>query len=305
MLSIPLSRSQLVRMLKGGSNGGADSSPSRGYAIRSCSLPERSPLTSGEALLARPIEAMQGSGKLWVPGTAYVTSFRLLWEAVSDADEALAPAVPQVVELPLHAIESCSRAGKSEEFTASPSTGTTAEVFVKYAAFPALRLQLSDAGFVQLFSVLHSATLASPTRPADLRASVPRTLAVARGADGADAPADAVVAAPHIADGAAGPEVAPAAAPSASESDAAVEPLVGVPGWLQAEVVRLGVDQPSSKWRISRRNATFELCASYPAFLVVPAALSDDEIARASEFRSGRRLPVLCWKVRQFAFVGQ
>ena len=50
-----LSRSQLVRMLKGGSSGGADESPSTSYVIRSCSLPERSPLTLGEALLARPI----------------------------------------------------------------------------------------------------------------------------------------------------------------------------------------------------------------------------------------------------------
>ena len=308
-LSIPLSRSQLVRMLKGGSSGGADESPSTSYVIRSCSLPERSPLTLGEALLARPINtALQGSGKWWVPGTAYITSFRLLWEAAPDADEASAPSFARVVELPLHAIESCSKAGKSEEVAASPSTGITAEVFVKYAAFPALRLQLSHTDFVQLSSALQGSTLAPPTRPADLRASVPRTLAFARGvrgADAADTPADDVVDALHLADGAAGPRMAPAAAPSVSESDAAEGLLTGVPGWLQAEVVRLGVDQPSSKWRISRRNATFELCASYPAFLIVPAALSDDEIARASEFRSGRRLPVLCWKVRQFAFVGQ
>jgi len=38
------------------------------------------------------------------------------------------------------------------------------------------------------------------------------------------------------------------------------------------------------------------LCGTYPRLLAVPRAVTDEALSRAAAFRSGRRLPVLCWK---------
>lgn len=63
------------------------------------------------------------------------------------------------------------------------------------------------------------------------------------------------------------------------------------------EFSRMGVlDNP--QFRVSNANATYQLCNTYPQMLVVPAGLSDDELHSVASFRSGRRLPVLCWMDR-------
>ncbi len=60
------------------------------------------------------------------------------------------------------------------------------------------------------------------------------------------------------------------------------------------EFSRLGV-LDSNLWRLSRANSEFKLCNTYPALLFVPRSVSDDELHIVSNFRSGHRLPVLCW----------
>ncbi|KAL2629032.1 hypothetical protein R1flu_013718 [Riccia fluitans] len=51
-----------------------------------------------------------------------------------------------------------------------------------------------------------------------------------------------------------------------------------------------------SWWRISEVNANYTLCATYPSRLIVPSAVSDEEITQASMFRGRGRIPALCWR---------
>lgn len=49
------------------------------------------------------------------------------------------------------------------------------------------------------------------------------------------------------------------------------------------------------RWKHCHLNENYELCSTYPSFLMVPSTLSDDIISKASQFRSKNRLPVLTW----------
>ncbi|XP_066515700.1 myotubularin-related protein 2 isoform X2 [Hoplias malabaricus] len=60
-----------------------------------------------------------------------------------------------------------------------------------------------------------------------------------------------------------------------------------------AEYRRQGL--PNESWRISKVNDHYELCDSYPAVLVVPVTITDDELRRISAFRAKGRIPVLSW----------
>ena len=51
----------------------------------------------------------------------------------------------------------------------------------------------------------------------------------------------------------------------------------------------------TSLFRVSTINSNYNLCNTYPALLVVPKKMSDDELTQSANFRSGHRLPVLCW----------
>ena len=53
--------------------------------------------------------------------------------------------------------------------------------------------------------------------------------------------------------------------------------------------------EKSSLFRISTVNTNYNLCNTYPHTLVVPTKMSDEEIVQSANFRSGHRLPVLCW----------
>jgi hypothetical protein len=48
-------------------------------------------------------------------------------------------------------------------------------------------------------------------------------------------------------------------------------------------------------WRFTAANNDYRVCNTYPKMLVVPGRISDEELALASNFRSGHRLPVMCW----------
>lgn len=64
------------------------------------------------------------------------------------------------------------------------------------------------------------------------------------------------------------------------------------------EFSRMGVlDNP--QWRITNANSSYQLCSTYPQTLVVPAGITDEELHTVAGFRSGHRLPVLCWADRE------
>ncbi|XP_057711483.1 myotubularin-related protein 1a isoform X1 [Corythoichthys intestinalis] len=52
---------------------------------------------------------------------------------------------------------------------------------------------------------------------------------------------------------------------------------------------------PNESWTVSRLNASYQLCDTYPSLLVVPTNISDEDIKRAAGFRAKRRIPTLSW----------
>uniref|UniRef100_A0A8C1V3I7 Myotubularin related protein 1b n=1 Tax=Cyprinus carpio TaxID=7962 RepID=A0A8C1V3I7_CYPCA len=60
-----------------------------------------------------------------------------------------------------------------------------------------------------------------------------------------------------------------------------------------AEYKRQGL--PNESWIISKVNSSYELCETYPALLVLPSNVTEDELKRVAAFRAKRRLPVLSW----------
>ncbi|KAJ8367980.1 hypothetical protein SKAU_G00080080 [Synaphobranchus kaupii] len=60
-----------------------------------------------------------------------------------------------------------------------------------------------------------------------------------------------------------------------------------------AEYKRQGL--PNESWRITKVNDQYELCDTYPATLVVPISISDEELRRVAAFRAKGRIPVLSW----------
>ncbi|XP_061089755.1 myotubularin-related protein 1a isoform X2 [Conger conger] len=59
------------------------------------------------------------------------------------------------------------------------------------------------------------------------------------------------------------------------------------------EYKRLGL--PNESWTISKINSSYEVCDTYPALLVVPTSIQDDELRRVASFRAKHRIPVLSW----------
>ncbi|KAJ3434319.1 myotubularin-related [Anaeramoeba flamelloides] len=52
---------------------------------------------------------------------------------------------------------------------------------------------------------------------------------------------------------------------------------------------------PNGKWALSKINAKYNLCSTYPQFLVFPKGISNKEIVLVSKYRSKGRLPTLTW----------
>ncbi|WFD36047.1 hypothetical protein MCUN1_002918 [Malassezia cuniculi] len=71
------------------------------------------------------------------------------------------------------------------------------------------------------------------------------------------------------------------------------------PGWRVYDAVgefkRQGIGSATRAWRVSRANANYSMCASYPGTLVVPAHVSDATVAYAAKFRSRGRVPSLTY----------
>ncbi|KAM9451217.1 myotubularin-related protein 1b isoform 1-T1 [Clarias gariepinus] len=60
-----------------------------------------------------------------------------------------------------------------------------------------------------------------------------------------------------------------------------------------AEYKRQGL--PNESWFISKINSNYEVCETYPALLVLPSSINEDELKRVAAFRAKRRFPVLSW----------
>ncbi|KAA0720402.1 Myotubularin-related protein 1 [Triplophysa tibetana] len=52
---------------------------------------------------------------------------------------------------------------------------------------------------------------------------------------------------------------------------------------------------PNESWIISKVNSSYEMCETYPALLVMPSNVTEEELKRVAAFRAKRRLPVLSW----------
>jgi myotubularin-related protein 6/7/8 len=68
-------------------------------------------------------------------------------------------------------------------------------------------------------------------------------------------------------------------------------------GWdffnLQAEYERQGV--PNEQWCLTKLNSDYDLCETYPKYLIVPASANITTLMGSSKFRSKGRLPVLSY----------
>uniref|UniRef100_A0A671MHU5 phosphatidylinositol-3,5-bisphosphate 3-phosphatase n=1 Tax=Sinocyclocheilus anshuiensis TaxID=1608454 RepID=A0A671MHU5_9TELE len=60
-----------------------------------------------------------------------------------------------------------------------------------------------------------------------------------------------------------------------------------------AEYKRMGL--PNESWTISKINSNYEVCDTYPALLITPTSIKEDEIKRVVSFRVKHRIPVLSW----------
>ncbi|KAL1766564.1 myotubularin-related protein 1 isoform X2 [Sigmodon hispidus] len=52
---------------------------------------------------------------------------------------------------------------------------------------------------------------------------------------------------------------------------------------------------PNESWKISKINSNYEICDTYPAVIVVPTSVKDDDLSKVSAFRAKGRVPVLSW----------
>ena len=85
------------------------------------------------------------------------------------------------------------------------------------------------------------------------------------------------------------------------ETDDSAPPPLGPPPAARARrppppAAAAAASSAASEWRVTRANEAYALCASYPSLLVVPAAVTDAQVAGAAKFRSKGRLPVLTWR---------
>ena len=74
-----------------------------------------------------------------------------------------------------------------------------------------------------------------------------------------------------------------------------------IDGWsiftdIRKDARRMGIkfEKSTCKFRLYD-NTKFQLCETYPAYLIVPATLSDEHIIACSKFRTKNRLPALSY----------
>ena len=52
----------------------------------------------------------------------------------------------------------------------------------------------------------------------------------------------------------------------------------------------------TDEWRISTVNRDYSVCSTYAPTLIVPKAISDEQIIESASFREGGRLPVISYR---------
>ncbi|XP_022213683.1 myotubularin-related protein 9 [Drosophila obscura] len=57
-----------------------------------------------------------------------------------------------------------------------------------------------------------------------------------------------------------------------------------------------GATVPACEWRVTNINKDFSVCATYGATLIVPKAITDEQIVLSASFRDGGRFPVLSYR---------
>lgn len=65
--------------------------------------------------------------------------------------------------------------------------------------------------------------------------------------------------------------------------------------FVEKEFIRMGFNQ-DAKWRISDINKEFELCNTYPRFLIIPSNFKDEDLESVAKFRYFRRIPTAVWR---------
>ncbi|XP_065107130.1 phosphatidylinositol-3,5-bisphosphate 3-phosphatase MTMR3 isoform X1 [Paramisgurnus dabryanus] len=65
----------------------------------------------------------------------------------------------------------------------------------------------------------------------------------------------------------------------------------------KSEMERMGFHTHSA-WRISNINNNYRLCASYPEQILVPAAVTDQQLENVAAFRSWKRIPAVVYRHR-------
>lgn len=280
-------------------------------------------LFPGERLSAPPVPARRlpdaalqaSTNELGMPvpsppvsGRLYVTNWRMLWEATAAAaaDEELPASSRASVSIPFYSIDRFIKYTKRSSSAVQPAdTEIFAEVLLKYGAVPALRVLAGAAAFGRLSAIIHDARCPGYDQIfATLHAA-----AVTAASASVEAGASRRHSEPSLADplcAAAPPAAAPVpVGPPQSARSGSRTDRGAVAGGAsschydyqpEAEFHRQGLNNPLSHWRVTRLNERFGLCGTYPRLLVVPRSISDEALARAAAFRSGRRLPVLCWK---------
>lgn len=65
--------------------------------------------------------------------------------------------------------------------------------------------------------------------------------------------------------------------------------------FVEREFIRMGFDK-DARWRISDINKDFELCNTYPKFLIIPSSFKDEDLESVAKFRYFRRIPTAVWR---------
>ena len=246
-----------------------------------------------------------------LPGTLYLTNHRIIWEpspALLEQREA-SPHPPTAAEA--EALLPASVALLAiDRVRAHRTAGAeiSVEIYLKYDALPALKVYSPTPSTLPLPTLLFCPTILCCAHPPSPLALAPPFL----NPHPHPSPSPLTftphqVAMAEVEAHAFGTLVKRHQAGRASLQDsfavahgAALGAARPAEGWSlfshEAEVQRQGINNPLACWRVTKLNARYELCPTYPRFLVVPRSMSDADVQKAALFRSGARLPVLSWK---------
>uniref|UniRef100_A0A8D9BHH3 Lateral signaling target protein 2 homolog n=1 Tax=Cacopsylla melanoneura TaxID=428564 RepID=A0A8D9BHH3_9HEMI len=64
----------------------------------------------------------------------------------------------------------------------------------------------------------------------------------------------------------------------------------------QSEWERMKFDESPVRWRQCSANQNYELCETYPKYVIVPSGIDDTLLKSSADFRSNQRFPVVVWR---------